>query len=108
MKWSIAFYDGVADEIERNWPPGIRTKLAWILEALIVGGPQELGMPHIKALGKGLFEIRAQGKEGIGRGLFCQIDGKRIFILNAFIKKTQKTPVREMDLALKRLKEIKK
>jgi phage-related protein len=64
-------------------------------------------MPHIKALGQGLFEIRVKAAEGIGRALFCMIKGKIIIILNGFIKKTEKTPSNEMDLALKRMKEIK-
>ena len=70
-------------------------------------GPQEVGMPYVKALGKGLFEIRAQGKEGIGRAFFCLLGTRQIVILSAFIKKTQKTPTKELNLAIKRFKELK-
>jgi phage-related protein len=59
-------------------------------------------MPHIKTLGQGLFEIRVKAVEGIGRAFFCTIKGKNIIILHEFIKKTQKTPQKEMDLAKKR------
>ena len=57
-------------------------------------------------MGHGLFEIRARGKEGIGRSLFCTVKGKEIIILNSFIKKTQKTPQKEIDIARKRMQEI--
>nr|WP_207627002.1 type II toxin-antitoxin system RelE/ParE family toxin [Photorhabdus stackebrandtii] len=48
---------------------------------------------------KGLFEIRAKAQEGIGRGLFCYLQGSNIIALHAFIKKSQKTPKKDLDLA---------
>jgi phage-related protein len=69
-------------------------------------GPN-LGMPHTRAMGGGLFEIRVKGKEGIGRIFYCAFVGNRIMILHCFVKKTEKTPSRELDTARKRLKEIK-
>ena len=71
-----------------------------------VYGPN-LGMPHTRAMGNGLFEIRAKGKEGIGRVFYCTIVGNRIMMLHCFVKKTDKTPPRELDTARKRLKEVK-
>ena len=106
MKWIVVFYKGIADEIENKWPQGIRTKLSKIVLALQANGPEEIGMPYVKALGKGLFEMRGQGKEGNGRAIFCLSANKRIFVLNAFIKKTQKTPAKELNLAVKRFKEL--
>ncbi len=67
-----------------------------------------LGKPYTAPMCDGLFEIRAKGKEGIGRSLFCQVKGQEVVILNSFIKKTQKTPKKELDLAKKRMKEVKK
>ncbi len=55
----------------------------------------------------GLYEIRSKGKEGIGRALFCTLKGQEIVILNSFIKKSQKTPKKDIDLARKRMKEVK-
>jgi phage-related protein len=68
-------------------------------------GPN-LGLPYTKALGKSLFEIRAKGKEGIGRAFYCALIGQRIIILHGFIKKTQVTPNNELKIARKKLKEI--
>ena len=68
-------------------------------------GPN-LGKPYTAAMGEGLFEIRAKGKEGIGRSLFCTIKGHEIVILHSFIKKTQKTPQQALALARKRMKDV--
>lgn len=64
-------------------------------------------MPFTRPMGHGLFEIRARGKEGIGRAFFCTIVGYEIVILNEFIKKSNKTPKKEIDTVRQRLKEIK-
>ncbi len=66
-----------------------------------------LGLPYTKAIGEGLFEIRAKGKEGIGRSFFCTVKDKEIIILHSFIKKSQKIPKKELTTARKRLKEVK-
>jgi phage-related protein len=58
-------------------------------------------------MGDGLFEVRARGTEGIGRAFFCCFSGRRVVILHGFIKKTQKTPLKEVQIARKRLKEVK-
>lgn len=63
---------------------------------------------HTKAMGNGLFELRAKAKEGIGRGFFCYMEGECIMVLHAFVKKDQKTPKKELELAKARLQEVKK
>jgi phage-related protein len=65
-----------------------------------------IGMPLVRALGQGLWEVRSSLSQGrIARVLFC-IAGRRMVLLHAFIKKTQKTPDSDLNLALKRMKEI--
>jgi phage-related protein len=54
------------------WPVGIRAFYARITERMCTFGPN-LGMPFTDSLGQGLFEIRAWGKEGIGRAFFCTL-----------------------------------
>lgn len=107
MKWTLDFYDAKVMQSILDWPPGIKAKFMWITELVEKFGPNEIGMPHIKPMGQGLFEIRAKGKEGIGRAFFCTVKGHVIIILGGFIKKTQKTPPREIDLAIQRMKEVK-
>ena len=70
-------------------------------------GPN-LGMPHTKALGGGLCELRVKGKEGIARVFFCARIGKKIIILHCFVKKSQKTPRKEIAIAQSRMSEVEK
>ena len=69
-------------------------------------GPN-LGLPHTEALGGGLFELRLKGAEGIARIIFCLVISRQIVVLHAFIKKTQKTPARDLKIARLRTKEFK-
>ena len=69
-------------------------------------GPN-LGEPHTKAMGGGLFELRLKGAEGIVRVFYCTLIGKRIVMLHSFVKKSQRTPKQELEVARSRLKEIK-
>jgi len=66
-----------------------------------------LGEPHTKALGNGLFELRLKGVEGIARVCYCTLARQRIVMLHCFVKKSQKTPTADLQLAQARLKEVK-
>ncbi len=85
----------------------LRVKFLKIVDLIKEVGPYELGMPHIKSLKQGLSEIRVRGVEGIARAPFCVIKGKIVIVLSEFIKKTQEMPLKEMELALRRMKEVK-
>ena len=105
MSWKITFFNLKVKEETLNFPDGILANLLHILEIIEKFGPN-VGKPYTASMGQGLFEIRARGKEGIGRSMFCTLKGKEIIILNSFIKKTQKTPKKEIDIARKRMREI--
>jgi len=98
------FHPRVHTEIE-SWPDGILADYARLIELLMEFGPN-VRMPHSKALGKGLFELRPKGREGIGRAFYCFLVGQRIIVLHAFIKKTPTTPESELKIARNRIKEI--
>ncbi|WP_446901039.1 type II toxin-antitoxin system RelE/ParE family toxin [Burkholderia sp. YIM B11467] len=68
-------------------------------------GPN-LGEPHTRPMGDGLYEMRLKGLEGIARVFYCAVVDRRIVMLHCFVKKTQKTPQKELDTARRRLKEI--
>ena len=106
MSWEITFYNEKVKNQIRSFPIGIQTNLTYILELIMELGPN-LGRPHTAPLGKGLFEIRAKGKEGIARSFFCTVQGEEIVILHSIIKKTPKAPKKDLALATKRMKEIK-
>jgi phage-related protein len=74
---------------------------------MIEHGPN-LGLPHTDSFGSGLFELRLKGAEGIARVFFCMMVEKKIVMLHSFIKKTQKTPDKELKIAKSRMKELKK
>ena len=107
MKWQVTFYNEKVEEETLGFPKGILANFIHIVEMIEDFGPI-LGKPYTAPMGDGLFEIRAKGKEGIGRSLYCTMVRKEIVILNSFIKKSQKTPKKELDLAKKRMKEVKK
>ena len=72
-----------------------------------VYGPN-LAMPHTRAMGDGLFELRIKAAEGIARIFYCTLVGQRIIFLHAFVKKTQKTPRGAIEIARERMKELKR
>jgi len=98
------FHERVLREIE-GWPVDILADYARLVELLLDHGPS-LRLPHSRAFGEGLFELRPRGRSGIGRAFYCFLKGKRVVVLHAFIKKSQDTPDRELRLARKRMKEV--
>jgi phage-related protein len=98
------FHERILTDIE-SWPIDVLADYARLVELLIEYGPS-LRLPHSRAMGDGLFELRPRGRSGIGRALYCFLAGKKVVVVHAFIKKTQQTPDRDLKLARKRMKEI--
>ena len=98
------FHQRVLTEIE-SWPVDVVADYVRLVELLAQYGPS-LRLPHSKAFGEGLFELRPRGRSGIGRAFYCFLLGKRIVVVHAFIKKTQETPDKDLKLARKRVKEL--
>jgi phage-related protein len=94
----------VLAEIE-SWPVGVLADYTRIVELLMEFGP-DLRMPHSRAMGGGLFELRPRGYEGVGRALYCFVSGRRVVVLHAFVKKTESTPKRDLAIARARTKEV--
>ena len=105
MSWTIEYFsEGVRLEINAL-PISIRASYTHLTELLEEFG-LDLRMPHSRAMGGGLFELRPKGKEGIARVFYCTQVGKRIIVLHSFIKKTKETPKRELEIARKRQREV--
>ena len=103
--WQITYYN---ERVQREvWamPAGIMADYLRLTEAMTLYGA-DLRMPHSRAMGGGLFELRPKGPEGIGRVFYCTQVGKTIVVLHSFVKKTQETPDAEMRVARKRLKDV--
>jgi phage-related protein len=105
MKWSITFYNSKVEAQTMGFPTGILANFLHISEMIEELGPN-IGKPYIGSLSSGLYEIRSKGKEGIGRSMYCQAKGREIVILHSFIKKSQKTLKKDLDLGRKRMKEV--
>jgi len=105
MRWTVEFFDERVEAETFELPPKILAKMLHIFELIEVAGAQ-LGEPYTKPLNNGLFEVRAKAKEGIGRSIYCYQTGQKIIILHSFVKKDKKTQKRDLEIALKRKKEI--
>ena len=88
-------------------PDTLAARYIVLTRRMIALGPN-MGEPHTKAFGDGLFELRLKGDEGIARVFFCTLAGRRIVMLHSFIKKSERTPSREREVAETRMKEIKR
>lgn len=105
MPYNVDYFnERVRDEIE-SWPVGVLADYARLVELLIEFGP-DVRMPHSRAMGDGLFELRPRGREGIGRALYCFLVGQQVMVLHGFIKKSQATPKRDLEIARRRMKEV--
>ena len=105
MSWSVVFYSDRVESEVANMSPGFVARFVRFAERMEIYGPN-LGMPHTKAMGDGLFELRLKGGEGIARVFYCTRIGRRIVMLHHFIKKTEKIPAKELLIARTRMKEI--
>jgi phage-related protein len=63
--------------------------------------------PYVKHVEGKLWEMRLIGSDGIARSLYVTASGRRMVVLRTFVKKTQKAPRREIELALERAKDVK-
>ena len=106
MEWEIIYYSETLQEEIMSLPAGIQARYIHLTERMRIHGAN-LGMPHSQPMKDGLFELRMKSKEGIGRVFYCTLVNKRIVMLHSFIKKTQKTPSKELKIAISRMKEVK-
>lgn len=106
MAYTITYYSDSVQEAVLSLPPGILADYLRLADLLEEFGPS-LRMPHSRAMGNGLLELRPKGREGIGRVFYCFLLRQQVVMLHSFVKKTQETPKRELNLAIARLQEMK-
>ncbi len=107
MAYSITYYSREVQEDIMNLPVTLQARYIGLTQRMLEYGPN-LGLPHTDAFGGGLFELRLKGVEGIARVFFCTMVEQEIVMLHSFIKKAQKTPLKELKLAKQRMKELKR
>lgn len=106
MTWSVAFLDEKVREAFEDFPRDIRASFQRIVELIQSHGLERVREPYVKHLEGSLWEMRMKGKSGIARAVYVTAVHKKIVIVHVFVKKTQRTPRREIMIALKRAKEI--
>jgi phage-related protein len=107
VDYTIVYYSESVQKQILQLPDTLAARYVVLTRRMIALGPN-LGEPHTKAFGDGLFELRLKGAEGIARVFFCTVVGRRIVMLHSFIKKSERTPQRELRIAETRMKEIKR
>ena len=106
MEYRIRDYSLQVQEDVMALPVTLQARYINLTRRMMEFGPN-LGLPHTDAFGGGLFELRLKGAEGIARVFFCTLVDKDIVMLHCFVKKSQKTPAKELNIARNRLQEIK-
>jgi phage-related protein len=106
MKWQIKYYSPKLEKEILRLPDGLLARYLRLTDLMMEFG-SNLGLPHTKHIEGGLFELRVKSKEGIVRVFFCTKIGKKIIMLHSFIKKSQKTPKKEIKTARIRMSEVK-
>ena len=107
MEWQIIYFNQKLEEDILNLPDGLLARYLRLTDLMLEFG-SNLGLPHTKPIDNGLFELRVKSKEGIARVFFCTKIGKKIIMLHSFIKKSQKTPKKEIKIAKIRMSEVMK
>lgn len=105
MAWSVTFFNDRVEAEVLTLAPGFVARFIRYAERMELFGP-DLGMPHARAMGGGLFELRIKAAEGIARVFYCTVIDRRIVILHQFVKKSDKTPPNELEIARRRMKEV--
>lgn len=106
MTWRVTFFSRRVEDDILALPAGFVARFVRYAEKMETFGP-DLGMPHTRAMGGGLIELRLKAAEGIARLLYCTVVERRIVFLHQFVKKTEKTPRKELQIAQQRMKELK-
>jgi len=106
MAWVVELLDArVRDELDAL-PSDMRARFRRIAELIQAHGLEAMREPHVKFLEGPLWEMRMKGRDGISRAIYVTARNRRVVVVRVFVKRTQKTPRREIDLALERAREV--
>jgi phage-related protein len=107
MNWRVEFLDEDVKDTLYAMPADIIARFNRIMDMNEGYGLERMREPYVKHLQGPLWEMRMKGKDGIARAAYVTATGKRVVVVHVFPKKTQKTPRREIETALRRAKEVK-
>lgn len=107
MNWRVEFLDDEVQAVLMDMPEDIQASFRRIVEMIIRYGLERVHEPYVKHLEGRVWEMRMKGRDGIARAAYVTTTGRRVVVVHVFGKKTQKTPRREIETALRRVKEVK-
>lgn len=105
MRWTVETLDVVDAEIEAL-QPALQARLLRLLEMVETVGLEQLHEPHVKHVEGKMWELRAKASEGVARGLYVTVTGRKVVILHVFVKKSRKTPRNALQIARDRMKQV--
>lgn len=106
MAWVVDILDDRVQAELEELPDDMLARFRRIVELIQAYGLERVHEPHVKHLEGPLWEMRMKGRDGISRAIYVTAKGRRVVVVRVFVKKTQKTPRREIDLAMQRAKEV--
>ncbi len=107
MAWRVEILNETVVADISALPADMQARFLRLAERITQAGLESLNEPHVKHLEGKLWELRLTGRDGIARVLYVTAIGRRVVVVRAFVKKSQKTPRTEIELALHRAKEVK-
>ncbi len=106
MLWIVEFFNPDIEAALDALPSDMQASFLRIVELIQNHGLERVREPYLKHLQGPLWEMRMKGRSGIARAIYVTAIGRRVVVVHVFIKKTEKTPRHEIEIALKRSKEV--
>lgn len=107
MVWRVEVLDKRVERELDALATDVRQRFLRIVELIERHGITAIHEPHVKHLDGKLWEMRMKGKDGIARAIYVTAERERVVVVHAFVKKTQRTPARALEVARLRAKEVK-
>jgi phage-related protein len=106
MTWTVDFLNAAVRADLEAQPEDIQARFLRIVDLIEGHGLERVREPYVKLLRGPLWEMRLKGRDRIARAVYVTATGRRVVVIRVFGKKTEKTPKREIELALRRAKEV--
>jgi phage-related protein len=106
MRWAFQTLNAIVDAEVKAMPADMQARFLRFADIIEQAGVEGLPRDSVKHLEGKLWELRMIGRDGISRAIYVTASGRRVVVVRVFVKKTQKTPPRELEIARQRAKEV--
>ena len=106
MVWRVETLNDTVDKEFDAIPADMRARFIRTCQLIAAVGLDQMGAPHVRHLTGPLWEMRLGGRDGIARALYVAVAEQRVVVVRVYVKKTQRTPRREIEVALRRAQEV--